>query len=100
MCAIAGLYAFAASAPPADRAELRTIRDHMSARGPDGLGEWFSNDGRVALGHRRLAIIDLSEGGAQPMTHTDSANSQDGSSSSPSTARSTTTANCAASLKR
>jgi asparagine synthase (glutamine-hydrolysing) len=78
MCAIAGLYAFAASAPPADRAELRTIRDHMSARDPDGLGEWFSNDGRVALGHRRLAIIGLSEGGAQPMTHTDSANSQDG----------------------
>ncbi|MBK6555775.1 MAG: asparagine synthase (glutamine-hydrolyzing), partial [Comamonadaceae bacterium] len=67
MCAIAGLYAFAPSAPPADRAELRTIRDHMSARGPDGHGEWFSNDGRVALGHRRLAIIDLSEGGAQPM---------------------------------
>ncbi|MBK7509764.1 MAG: hypothetical protein IPI16_17215 [Comamonadaceae bacterium] len=68
MCAIAGLYAFAPSAPPADRAELRTIRDHMAARGPDGHGEWFSNDGRVALGHRRLAIIDLTEGGAQPMT--------------------------------
>jgi asparagine synthase (glutamine-hydrolysing) len=71
MCAIAGLYAFAPSAPPADRAELRTIRDHMSARGPDGLGEWFSNDGRVALGHRRLAIIDLTEGGAQPMHSAD-----------------------------
>jgi asparagine synthase (glutamine-hydrolysing) len=76
MCAIAGLYAFAPSAPPADRAELRTIRDHMSARDPDGLGEWFSNDGRVALGHRRLAIIDLTEGGAA--THTAAANSQDG----------------------
>jgi asparagine synthase (glutamine-hydrolysing) len=71
MCAIAGLYAFAPSAPPADRAELRTIRDHMSARGPDGHGEWFSNDGRVALGHRRLAIIDLTEGGAQPMHSAD-----------------------------
>jgi hypothetical protein len=71
MCAIAGLYAFAPSAPPADRAQLRTIRDHMSARGPDGLGEWFSNDGRVALGHRRLAIIDLTEGGAQPMHSAD-----------------------------
>jgi asparagine synthase (glutamine-hydrolysing) len=71
MCAIAGLYAFAPSAPPADRAELRTIRDHMSARGPDGHGEWFSNDGRVAFGHRRLAIIDLSEGGAQPMHSAD-----------------------------
>jgi asparagine synthase (glutamine-hydrolysing) len=95
MCAIAGLYAFAPSAPPADRAELRTIRDHMSARGPDGHGEWFSNDGRVAFGHRRLAIIDLSEGGAaNPCT------APTASSSSPSTAKSTTTANCAASLKR
>ena len=66
MCAIAGLYAFAASAPPADRGELRTA-DPMSARGPDGHGEWFSNDGRVDLGHRRLDIIDLSEGGTQPV---------------------------------
>ena len=65
MCAIAGLYAFAASAPPADRAELRTIRDHMSARGPDGLGEWFSNDGRVTFDHRRLAIIPASTGHSQ-----------------------------------
>ena len=64
MCGIAGLYAFAPSAPPADRAELRTIRDHMAARGPDGHGEWFSNDGRVAFGHRRLAIIDLTQGDA------------------------------------
>ena len=71
MCAIAGLYAFAPSAPPADRAELRTIRDQMAASGPDGHGEWFSADGRVALGHRRLAIIDLSEGGAQPMQSAD-----------------------------
>jgi asparagine synthase (glutamine-hydrolysing) len=71
MCGIAGVYAFAPSAPPADRAELRTIRDHMAARGPDGFGEWFSSDGRVAFGHRRLAIIDLSEGGAQPMHSAD-----------------------------
>ena len=76
MCGIAGLYAFSPSAPPVDRAELRTIRDHMAARGPDGFGEWFSSDGRVAFGHRRLAIIDLTEGGAQPMTHTDSTGGQ------------------------
>lgn len=71
MCGIAGIYAFGAAAPAIDRDELRTIRDHMAARGPDGLGEWFSADGRVALGHRRLAIIDLSEGGAQPMHSAD-----------------------------
>ena len=47
------------------------IRDHMAARGPDGAGEWQSQDGRVIFGHRRLAIIDLSENGAQPMQSAD-----------------------------
>jgi asparagine synthase (glutamine-hydrolysing) len=39
----------------------------MSHRGPDGAGEWWSEDGRIGLGHRRLAIIDLSSNGHQPM---------------------------------
>lgn len=67
MCGIAGLFAYRGAAPEVDRLELRRIRDCMAARGPDGIGEWFSADGRVGLGHRRLAIIDLSERGAQPM---------------------------------
>ncbi len=54
-----------------DLAELRATRDHMEARGPDGFGEWVSEDGRVGLGHRRLSIIDLSEHGAQPMHSAD-----------------------------
>ena len=36
-------------------------------RGPDDEGEWSSPDVRIAFGHRRLSIIDLSERAAQPM---------------------------------
>ena len=71
MCGIAGIYAYHYAANAVDRAELRRIRDHMAARGPDGLGEWYSQDERVGLGHRRLTIIDLSERGAQPMASAD-----------------------------
>jgi asparagine synthase (glutamine-hydrolysing) len=71
MCGIAGIYAYHYAANAIDRAELRHIRDHMAARGPDGLGEWYSQDERVGLGHRRLSIIDLSQRGAQPMTSAD-----------------------------
>lgn len=67
MCGINGIYAYHYAANPIDRRELATTRDHMAARGPDGKGEWVGADERVALGHRRLAIIDLSEAGAQPM---------------------------------
>ena len=71
MCGVAGIFAYHYAANPADRDELRRIRDHMINRGPDGSGEWFSQDGRMALGHRRLSIIDLSPAGAQPMQTTD-----------------------------
>jgi asparagine synthase (glutamine-hydrolysing) len=42
-------------------------RDAMAHRGPDDAGGWWSEDGRVGFGHRRLAIIDLSTAGHQPM---------------------------------
>ncbi len=67
MCGIAAVFAYHSSAAAVDPRELRRIRDHMTARGPDGIGEWYSSDHRVGLAHRRLAIIDLSENGAQPM---------------------------------
>lgn len=54
-----------------DRDEVRNIRDHMSPRGPDGSGEWYSTDNRIGLGHRRLAIIDLSAAAVQPMRNHD-----------------------------
>lgn len=68
VCGIASIFAYDSSAPPVDRDELVRIRDRMVARGPDGFGEWISPDGRVGLAHRRLAIIDTTEAGAQPMT--------------------------------
>ena len=71
MCGIAGIFSYHYAALDADRAELRRIRDAMAARGPDGSGEWFSRDNRVGLGHRRLAIIDLNQRAAQPMTSRD-----------------------------
>jgi asparagine synthase (glutamine-hydrolysing) len=71
MCGIAGIYAYHYAANPVDRAELLRIRDHMTARGPDGAGQWYSQNGRIGLGHRRLSIIDLSERGVQPMASTD-----------------------------
>src|SRR5204863_2978073 len=71
MCVIAGIYAYHYAANPIDPAELRRTRDHMAARGPDGAGVWCSQDGRVGLGSRRLAIIDLSESGLQPMASAD-----------------------------
>ena len=67
MCGIAGAHVYAAGARPVDREALLRTRDAMIPRGPDGAGLWVSDDGRTGLAHRRLSIIDLSEGGAQPM---------------------------------
>jgi asparagine synthase (glutamine-hydrolysing) len=71
MCGINGILAYHYAANPIDRAELVRTRDHMAARGPDGMGEWIGKDHRVGLGHRRLAIIDLTDAAAQPMVSTD-----------------------------
>jgi asparagine synthase (glutamine-hydrolysing) len=49
------------------REVLETMRDTMFHRGPDDAGTWWSADGCVGLGHRRLSIIDLTPGGHQPM---------------------------------
>ncbi|HKS22027.1 MAG TPA: asparagine synthase (glutamine-hydrolyzing) [Thermoanaerobaculia bacterium] len=67
MCGINAIYAYRDGAPSVDAAELIACRDSMRSRGPDGADHWLSADGRVGVGHRRLAIIDLSPGGAQPM---------------------------------
>jgi len=65
MCGIAALFAY--RAPRVDREELDAITARMIPRGPDAGGTWISPDERVGLGSRRLAIIDLSDEGTQPM---------------------------------
>jgi asparagine synthase (glutamine-hydrolysing) len=67
MCGINGILRLRPDAPPADREVATRTRDAMASRGPDGAGLWAPDDGSIVLGHRRLAIIDLSETGAQPM---------------------------------
>ncbi|MCW5733954.1 MAG: asparagine synthase (glutamine-hydrolyzing) [Enhydrobacter sp.] len=71
MCGIAGIFAYLDVAPDVDRGELARMNARMAPRGPDGSGNWFSADRRVGFTHRRLAIIDLSERGAQPMHSSD-----------------------------
>ena len=63
MCGIAGEVAYRGAG--ADDEPVIRMTAAMESRGPDGYGTW--SDGWVALGHRRLSVIDLSEGGAQPM---------------------------------
>ncbi len=67
MCGIVAIFGYGRDAPPVGSGELRTIRERMAARGPDGSGEWLSADGHVGLGHRRLSIIDLRAVADQPM---------------------------------
>ncbi|WP_405776824.1 N-acetylglutaminylglutamine amidotransferase [Streptomyces sp. NBC_01538] len=64
MCGLSGEIRFDGRRP--DLAAVERMSDRLAARGPDGQGSWTR--GAVALGHRRLKIIDLSELGAQPMT--------------------------------
>jgi asparagine synthase (glutamine-hydrolysing) len=71
MCGIAAIFAYGNSAAPADAGEIGAITERMRPRGPDAGGTWISPDSRVALGARRLAIIDLSDEGTQPMTDVD-----------------------------
>lgn len=72
MCGIAGALVYSDRAGCVDRGALHRMSERLRPRGPDGHGEYFSANGRLGLLHRRLAIIDLSEAGAQPMRDSES----------------------------
>src|SRR5690606_29550554 len=67
MCGIAGYLNL--NGAPASVAVLKRMTDAIAHRGPDGEGHY--TDGPLGLGHRRLAIIDLSPAGRQPMATAD-----------------------------
>jgi len=70
MCGIVSVFQFD-SGNPVDKQLLGRMTETMAHRGPDGVGYWVNSAGNVGLGHRRLAIIDLSPAGRQPMSNED-----------------------------
>lgn len=67
MCGIAGVVVPAGFNPETAENTLRAMTDAITHRGPDDHGSWFDGASGVALGHRRLSIVDLSPAGHQPM---------------------------------
>jgi len=61
MCGILG------SLPYTSSSDFLSALNTIAHRGPDGFGIWQDHDGQITLGHRRLAILDLSDSGRQPM---------------------------------
>ncbi|MEW6731318.1 MAG: asparagine synthase (glutamine-hydrolyzing), partial [Acidobacteriota bacterium] len=69
MCGIAGIFHYKNPDCPIDRSLLTRMTRRLAHRGPDGEG--FFVNGSLGLGHRRLAIVDLSATGHQPMSTED-----------------------------
>ena len=67
MCGIAALF----SNQVIDSKYIKNMTDSIKHRGPDSEGQACFCDGKVWLGHRRLAILDLSDDGKQPMSYAD-----------------------------
>ena len=66
MCGIVGAW-FPDRAPADAEACVRAMGERLRRRGPDGEGAWAHRSGGPAFAHRRLAILDLSPAGLQPM---------------------------------
>src|SRR5438270_9688388 len=71
MCGIAGLIDSSLVGGAALGIRAQAMADAIAYRGPDGAGVWSDTQAGVALSHRRLAIVDLTSTGAQPMVSAD-----------------------------
>lgn len=69
LCGITGIWNL--DGRPVGQPDIDRFTDSLAHRGPDGRGTWRDASGSVALGHRRLAILDLSASGHQPMSYAD-----------------------------
>lgn len=67
MCGIAGKICLGEK--PIERSDILAMTKSLAHRGPDGEGIYISNNKKIGLGHRRLAIIDLSQKAVQPMSY-------------------------------
>ncbi len=66
MCGVAGLWSHSRG-PATPQTICRGMTDALRHRGPDAAGVWIDPSGTLALGHRRLAVLDTSDAGHQPM---------------------------------
>ncbi|MDT7605056.1 MAG: hypothetical protein QOF61_3053 [Acidobacteriota bacterium] len=67
MCGICGVWEYGTASGRVEPSLVERMRDTMAHRGPDDAGARVLDDGRLGLGFRRLAIVDLSPAGNQPM---------------------------------
>lgn len=67
MCGLVGFLGFPRDDARPPRQVLQAMTDAIVHRGPDAEGHWLDTEAQIALGHRRLSIVDLSPAGAQPM---------------------------------
>ena len=67
MCGITGILQMPRASRSADLTAIGRMTARLRHRGPDADGSWCDRDAGIALGHRRLAIVDLTDAGRQPM---------------------------------
>ena len=68
MCGLAGFYPSQNASHDASQQLIQNMVDTLNHRGPDDSGIWVDSNQLIALGHRRLSILDISSAGHQPMS--------------------------------